>query len=250
MFDVGSSMFAFCLLCFASLHSQAADSSSLRVGVTPQYPPLVYQDQGQLVGVEPDFARALGKELGRTVQFVQLDWDDQIPALVEGRTDIIMSSMSVTPARQLRVAFTKPYLAVGQMPLVRNEDLTRYAFGFPYRPPGVVGVIAGTTGDFLVQQEFPKSKRKTFKTGIDAAKALTKKKIDLFISDSPVVWWLASMNEATLAVAPIYLTKEQLAWAVRRTDTNLLESVNNTLDKMQTNGQAATLLTRWIPEAH
>jgi ABC-type amino acid transport substrate-binding protein len=220
------------------------------VGVTPQYPPLIYREQGQLVGVEPDFARVLGKELGRTVEFVQLDWDDQIPALVEGRTDIIMSSMSVTPARQLRVAFTKPYLSVGQMPLVRHEDLMRYAFGFPYRPPGVVGVIAGSTGDFLVQQEFPKSKRKTFKSGADASKALVKKKIDLFISDSPVVWWLASMNEATLAVAPIYLTKEQLAWAVRRTDTNLLESVNNTLDKMQTNGQAATLLTRWIPEAH
>jgi polar amino acid transport system substrate-binding protein len=242
-------MFAFCFLCFASLHCLAADSSPLRVGVTPRYPPLVYQEKDQLLGVEPDFARALGKELGRPVEFVQLEWDDQIPALVEGRTDIIMSSMSVTPARQLRVAFTKPYLAVGQMPLVRHEDLTRYAFGFPYRPPGVIGVIAGTTGDFLVQQEFPKSKRKTYKTSIDAAKALTKKKIDLFISDSPVVWWLASMNEDTLAVAPVSLTKEQLAWAVRRTDTNLLESVNNTLDKMQTNGQAATLLTRWIPGA-
>ena len=243
-------MFAFCLLCFASLYSRAADSSPLRVGVTPTYPPLIYQDAGQITGVEPDFARALGKELGRTVEFVQVDWDDQIPALVEGRTDIIMSSMSITPARQLRVAFTKPYLAVGQMPLVRHEDLTRYAFGFPYRPPGVIGVIAGTTGDFLVQQEFPKSKRKTFKTSTDAAKALAKKKIDLFICDSPVVWWLASMNETTLAVAPVSLTREQLAWAVRRTDTGLLESVNNTLDKMQTNGQAATVLTRWIPGAH
>jgi polar amino acid transport system substrate-binding protein len=232
---------------FALVEAYAADGPPLRVGVTPHYPPLIYKEAGQLAGIEPDFARALGKELSRPVQFVELEWEEQIPALVEGRTDIIMSSMSITTARQLRVAFTRPYLGIGQKLLVRREDLLKYIEGMPMRPSGAIGVLAGTTGDFLVQQEFPKSKRKTFNSSEDAAKALVKKKIDLFITDSPTVWWLAGMNESSLAPAPILLTQEQLAWAVRRTDQSLLDSVNTTLEKMQKNGQANALLKRWIP---
>lgn len=79
---------------------------------------------------------------------------DQIPALVDGRTDIIMSGMSVTRARELWIAFSKPWLIIGQMALVRREDAYRYAFGFPANPPGAIGVLKATTGDFLVQQEF------------------------------------------------------------------------------------------------
>jgi polar amino acid transport system substrate-binding protein len=115
-------------------------------------------------------------------------------------------------------------------------------------PQGTIGVIKATTGDFLVQQEFPKSKRKEYRSAQDAAKALAKKKIDLFISDSPTVWWLAGMNETEgLTVVRVFLSQEQLAWAVSRSNTGLLQSVNDALDKMQKDGRAAAIVKRWIP---
>lgn len=231
-----------------ALSGAAAESPPLRVGVTSIIPPMVYKEGGQIVGIEADFAKALGTELGRPIKFVEVKWEDQIPALVEGRTDIIMSSMSVTRARQLRVAFTKPYLAMGQMALVRRADLRRYALGFPIKPQGVIGVWKATTGDYLVQQEFSGCKRREFKSAEDAARALLKKQIDLFICDAPVVWWLAGMNEAQgLATAPILLTEEQLAWGLRRSDTELLESVNKALDKLQKDGRAGGIIKHWIP---
>ena len=42
----------------------------------------------------------LGAELGRKVEFVELPWADQFEALGSGKTDIIMSSMSITPVRR------------------------------------------------------------------------------------------------------------------------------------------------------
>jgi ABC-type amino acid transport substrate-binding protein len=229
------------------LDGRASDPGTLRVGVSPHYPPICYREAGRVRGIEPDFAQALGRELGRAIEFVELDWSEQVPALTEGRTDIVMSGMSITPARQLRVAFCNPYLATGQMPMVRREDSSHYLVGFPVRPTGVIGVLAGTTGDFLVQQEFPKNKRKTYKSSEDAAKALAKKRIDIFICDSPVVRWLAGMAETKFAAVPVLLSREDVAWAVRKTDTNLLESVNRALGQMNRNGQINAVLNQWVP---
>jgi polar amino acid transport system substrate-binding protein len=226
----------------------AGETAPLRVGVTPNFPPVIYKEAGKLVGVEVDFAKALGQELGRPIQFVELEWEDQIPALTEGRTDIIMSSMSNTRARQIRIAFARPYMAVGQSVLVRREDANKYLLGFPARPDGTIGVLKSTTGDFMVQQEFSRNKRKDFKTPQEAAKALQKKKINLFVCDSPVILWLAGMNEADgLAAVPIFLTEEHLAWGVRKSDPELLQSVNNAIEKFQKDGRGTAIVKRWIP---
>lgn len=227
----------------------AASAEPLRVGVSATFPPMIYKEGGELVGVEADFAKALGEELGRPIKLVEVNWEDQIPALTGGRTDIIMSSVSVTPARQLRVAFTKPYLAVGQAVLVRREDANQYLLGFPALPRGTIGVLKATTGDFLVQQEFSRSKRKEFKSPQEAAKALAKKKVDLFICDSPIVWWLAGMNEVEgLVPLPVFLSEERLAWALRKSDADLLESVNAALEKLQKEGRATAIIRRWLPQ--
>ena len=228
--------------------SAADDVAPLKVGVSPVFPPVAYKEGGQIVGIEADFAHALGAELGRPVQFVELAWEDQIPALTDGRIDIIMSGMSITRARELRVAFSKPYLGIGQMPLVRREDASQYAFGFPSRTKAVMGVIKATTGDFLVQQEFPKNKRKDYDSGEDAAKALLKKRIDIFICDAPTIWWLAATHEADgLVPVSVLLTDESLAWGIRRSDTAFIDSVNQALDKLQKSGQAMKIIKHWLP---
>ncbi len=228
--------------------NQVTAPAPLKVGVTPIFPPMIYKENGKVTGVEVDFARAVGEALGRPVEFVEVGWGDQIPALMDGRTDIIMSDMSITVARQLRVAFAKPYLVTGQIALVRREDAFRYSLGFPVPPPGAVGVLKATTGDFLVQQELPTSKRKQYKTDEEAATALKKKRIDLFICGAPTVWWLAGLHEADGLVAiPIQLSQEQLAWGVRRSDADLLNAVNVALDKLQSSGRAKEIFKRWIP---
>jgi len=222
----------------------------LRVGVTPNTPPMVFKEDGRLAGVEIDFAQDLGKELGRPLQFVELKWEDQIDALLNNKTDIIMSSMSITRPRQYRIAFSAPYLRVGQMALVRASDLNRYALGFPQPLPGVVGVLKATTGDFLAQQEFSHSKRKEFTSGEEAATALAKKRIDLFIADSSLIWWLAAANESRgLAAVPTPLTEEDLAWGMRRSDAELRKSVNAFLQKLKENGRGTEIIKRWLPNA-
>jgi polar amino acid transport system substrate-binding protein len=211
---------------------------------------MIYKQGQEYVGLEADCARALGKALDRPVEFVSLKWEDLIPALSKGKVDIIMSSMSITQGRTMQVDFARPYMKVGQMALVRGEDRGKYLLGFQPGMSNPVGVKAATTGDFLVRQEWPKAKRKSYRTGDDAAKALLKKKIDLFIADATLIWWLAGTHEAQgLVSLPFLLSNEQLAWAVRKGDDALLESVNEFQQQIQSDGRFESIMRRWLPQA-
>jgi len=237
----------FILLLPAFAQETPSEKAVLRVGVSPVFPPMVFKQGRELVGVEVDLARALGKHLGRGVEFVELPWEDQIEALQGKRIDIIMSSMSITPARAFVIDFSQSYLAIGQAPLVRREDQMTYALGIPYNSDKAVGVLKATTGEFLVQRDFPKLRRKTFRSEADAVQALKKKKIDLFITDSTLVWYLAGVhaNEG-LAAAPISLTKEQVAWGIRKGDDRLLAAANDFLQKASQDGTLNQVARRWM----
>jgi polar amino acid transport system substrate-binding protein len=224
----------------------AADNDPLRVGISPIFPPMAFLRGKVLTGVEVDLARGLGQHLGRPVVFVQLPWDQQIASLNAGKTDIIMSSMSITPARGHVVAFTRPYFVLGQMALIRREDRGRYVLGFPQPLPGQVGVLKATTGEFLVQREFPTAKRKSYSDPEAAVAALKKKKIDLFISDSTLVWYLAGNHSGEgVSNVPMLLTEEPLGWAVRRDDERLLKAANEFIERSLKDESLVQTFRRW-----
>ncbi len=230
----------------------AAEVNSLRIGVTPSAPPLVFFQEERVAGIEADFANALAQSLGKTPRFVVLAWDDLIPALLEKRIDIIMSGMSVTRLRETRINFTAPYLKAGQMALVRNQDISSYPSA-----PAIknterrVGFMKGTTGDFLVQKEFQLTTRKVPFTLIkDAVQALIEERIDMVVDDAPVIWWNATAKEPQgLMLIPIFLTEENLAWGVRKDDTALLESANRFLETWKSSGKLKSTIKQWIPSA-
>jgi ABC-type amino acid transport substrate-binding protein len=229
---------------------RTSESAGLRVGVSPVFPPMVFKQGKELAGVEIDLARALGERIGRKVVFVEVPWEDQIEALNAGRIDIIMSSMSITMARRYVIDFAKPYLIVGQMTLVRREDQNRYVLGMPLNLPGTVGVLKATTGEFLVQRDFPKARRKVFRSAAEAAQALERKKINLFISDSTLIWRLAGLHAADgLAAVPLVLSEEQLAWGIRKGDEKLLAAANDFVQKASQDGTLNRIFRRWTAVA-
>jgi ABC-type amino acid transport substrate-binding protein len=223
-----------------------AKGDPLRVGVSPVFPPMVFKQGKELVGVEVDMARELGQYLGRPVVFVEVPWKEQIEALNERRTDIIMSSMSITESRQFVLNFSQPYFVIGQMALVRRDDVNKYLIGFPRDLKGRIAVIPATTGEFLVQRDFPKNKRLDCKDGEAAAQAIIRKKAGLFFSDSTLIWYLAGMHAADgLSVAPVALSEEQLAWGVRKSDDALLAAVNTFITQARKNGTFLKIFRRW-----
>jgi ABC-type amino acid transport substrate-binding protein len=223
----------------------------LRVGITPNVPPLVYIQGDQVVGIEADLAGLLGEELGRPVQFVEVEWDAQIPALFEGKTDIIMSSMTVTRQRRVRIAFSGPFLKSGLVAAVRSEDVPKY----PTRQSitnimGMVGFVPNTTSDFFVRKNLPYAQKSYLSYPRQAVNELQQRRIDMFISDAPTVIWLVSENESSIAGIWQPLNEEALARGMRKDDQDLLARVNAAGAQFRLDDRLDRVLHKWLPRQY
>ena len=229
----------------------APDKNILRVGVTPYAPPLIFKQGNGIVGLEADFAREFSKYLDKTPRFVELKWEDQIPALLENRIDIIMSGMTRTALREVRIAFTSRYLESGQMALIRRGDTARFSSGFfSLTTSSAIGVVKNTFGEYFVDERYSSVEKETFSTPQAAAEAVIEKKIDMFIYDGPMVLYLASENETKgLTALFALLTREDLAWGVRKDNTDLLNSANSFLRDPNNEKMLKKMTQYWIPYA-
>jgi ABC-type amino acid transport substrate-binding protein len=225
--------------------------AALRAGIAPVYPPLAFKADGKLQGVEPEFAEALQKDLHQPVKLVELEWNDLIPALVDGRIDIIMSGMSITKQREQSVTFVYPYMATAQMALIRAADYDRLRDQALMKDPGIrVGFQTNTTGEDYARAELSKAELRGFPSLDDGIAALRKGEIDYFIYDAPVVWGIhgqGTKQNADLKGLYRPLTEEQLAWAVRKDDTKLRARLSNIVKRWRLNGFIQSVLDRWLP---
>lgn len=229
--------------------SRDSSRNALRVGITPDYPPLIFKTKEEVKGVEADLAFRLGKALNRQVQYVELPWDQQIPALIEGKIDIIMSGMTVTDERKARINFADPYLKSGLLTLMRAEDSPYYrSLEDIQASPLTVGVIKGTTGESFVRRNFPNAANViALQRASDAPNLLRNNRIDLYVDDAPSVIWLASENEGTLKGFWKLLNQEYLGWGVRREDQELLTRANAILRDWKKDGTLREVLNQWLP---
>jgi polar amino acid transport system substrate-binding protein len=217
----------------------------LRVGVCAKLPPIVSKSGGTFTGFEVDFAKGLAESMGRQVEFVDLPWADLLTALQSGRLDIVMSGMSITPERMMVVDFVKAYLRSGLAMVARRSEVATMSLFFNKMVR--IGVKPGTTGQYFAQSQFPQNPCTSYVNLADAAKAMQAKKLDLFIIDAPIAWWMAGQHEAAgITVMGDLLNTEYLAWAIAKGNTELLTTANDYLAASTKNGQQQEILRRWL----
>jgi ABC-type amino acid transport substrate-binding protein len=222
---------------------------AVRVGITPNYEPIAYERDGEIVGVEAELAEILADETGWKVELVRMDWDDLIPALRRRRIDIIMSGMSVTPGRSREVLFTEPYIEVGQMALIRSRDLARLGPATKiFLVPARIGYERGTTGEGLVRQRPLQGRLFGYDSVEEGVAALRAGEIDYFVHDAPTIWRFSSSSPEEGDLYGLFrpLTREELAWAVRLSEPDRKAELNRVLRRIQADGRLAEILRRHI----
>lgn len=221
----------------------------LRVGVTPRSQPMIYKQGDTIMGVEADFAKQIGKALDRKIVFVEVPWEKQIDFLEQNKTDIIMSNMTITPARSIRVQFATPYLQSGLSAIfIRGKHENSGLIGSVLvNQTRNIGYVKDTTGEFYSIQRFTRGNLQGFNTAQDAVQAMINGNIDMFVHDAPVVWWLSARNERELIAFPEILNVEPIAWAVGRHNRELLDEVNALVHEWERDGTTSKILKNWLP---
>ncbi|MGW0753932.1 ABC transporter substrate-binding protein [Streptomyces sp. NPDC002587] len=85
---------------FSKLPKKIQDAGVIKVGTDATYAPMEFTEGGKIVGVDPDVAAALAKQLGVQFKFESGTFDTLIGSMQTGRSDLVMSSLTDTKARQ------------------------------------------------------------------------------------------------------------------------------------------------------
>jgi ABC-type amino acid transport substrate-binding protein len=228
----------------------AAKPDTLRVGVSANAPPLIYKNNNKLTGLEVALAFKLGDYLKKKIVFIEVPWDEQLNYLNDGKTDIVMSGMTITQKRSYLADFTTPYMRSGQIMLVRMEDQGKFRGGVGsllnrnYR----IGTVPDTISDFFITSTVTKPNVFYYKKSQLAVNALIRKEIDVFVYDAPVVCYYAAKHQSDKLVPILSMgTEEYLGWAVRKADNVLLEGANAFLDSLNQQDLLEPEIKQWIP---
>ena len=105
--------------------SIASNAETIKIGTEGAYPPWNnLNSAGELEGAEIDFGNEACKRMGVTCEWVTQDWDGIIPALLQGKYDIIIAGMSITEERKEKVNFTTGYMTDGaRFAVLKNSGL-------------------------------------------------------------------------------------------------------------------------------
>ena len=99
-------------------------SGELRVGMSGDMPPFnMTTKHGQVIGLDVDPAGLIADAMGVKLNVQKMAFSELLPALEAGRIDMIISNMTMTPGRNLKVAFVGPYFTSGKGLLTKRSTL-------------------------------------------------------------------------------------------------------------------------------
>ncbi len=221
----------------------------LKVGFESGYPPLeLTTKEGDFVGFDIDMAREMAKAMGVKLEMVNTAWDGIIPALNTGKFDIIISAMTITQERNLKVNFCDPYLIVGQTILLnKKHEGTVTSYKDLNDSKYTVASKLGTTGEMAVKRMIPKATYKSFEAENEGAMEVLSGKADAFVYDLPFcAVFYAQQGEGKMIFLDEPFTWEPLGWAINKGDPDFENWLNNFLRQVKNDGRYDRMYDKWI----
>ena len=83
---------------------------TLRVAIYPAMPPFSFISSGEPSGLEIDLLSEWANRRNWQLEFLQMDFASQIPAVQTGKVDMAMGAISITEERQKQVLFSDGYI--------------------------------------------------------------------------------------------------------------------------------------------
>jgi polar amino acid transport system substrate-binding protein len=188
--------------------SKGDDSKQIKVAVSPASPPMLFDDKGQIVGVDMDLFQGYCQARGCTIRVTPYDWAGMLGAVSSGQADVAFSGISITDKRKEVMDFSQPYydnawhlvsLKNKNIKITDLKQLKKYSIGYP----------RGMAYDDLIKNELePKgyytlSKVKLYPSYAEVVTDLQNGNLDLAFIEEPV--FLNYQNKLNLPVQSSYV---------------------------------------------
>jgi polar amino acid transport system substrate-binding protein len=216
----------------------------IRITAEVTSPPFGFMDQStQPDGLEIAAARQLAKDLGVELELVQVTGPTRIPALLSGRADVAISSLSITLDRAKTIAFANPHGALTVViaapagtKIATAADLTGKR----------VGLTRGTLEEATVPKQAPKGTDLVYFDDIAATiQALLSGQIDAAGMSGFAAKSVSDRNPDKHIEPKFTVTTAYYAAAVKPGDWDLLHWINTWVFLHKQDGFLAQIYTKY-----
>ncbi len=106
---------------YESPTGQTYENGKLVVATNATFPPYEYYEDGEIVGIDMDLARAIGDKLHMEVELNDMEFDSIINAVNSAKANIGLAGMTKTEERLKAINFSEPYTQSTQVMIVNNQ---------------------------------------------------------------------------------------------------------------------------------
>ncbi|MCM1266948.1 MAG: transporter substrate-binding domain-containing protein [Bacteroidales bacterium] len=229
----------------------AAETSggTITFGTNPEFPPFEFVTAsgviGEFDGIDMAIAKQIGEDNGMEAKMESMEFDSLLIALQNGQIDAVIAGMTATDERRETVDFSTPYYTATQVMIVKEDSDIATAADMADKK---ICVIQGYTGEVCVQDMgYP---YEAFKKGTEAVMELVNGKCDVVVLDSATAQKYVGDNEGLKIVEDASAFEaEEYAIAVQKGNTELLEKINKSVEKMLADGTINELAVKYTEEA-
>ena len=221
----------------------------LIVGTMGNMPPLnMTAKDGEIFGLEPDLAGMMANAMNVNVKFVTKPFSELLPALQAGEVDMVLSGMTITPKRNMKVAFVGPYFISGKAFLTKVKTIALAKEADDINSPNTKLVaLKGSTSQTFAEAALDKATLFTTETYDEAVEMVLQDKVQAMIADYPIcVVSVFRYPEAGLLSVVTPLTYEPIGIAIPANDPLLMNWATNTLNSIEASGNLDELRLKWF----
>lgn len=216
----------------------------IKVAIEFGRPPWGYKDENLApTGSDYETAALLAKDLGVTLDLVEVTGPNRVPFLISNRADVVISTFSITPERQKVIDFSVPYASAVQFVAApKGIDVNTQADLKGKR----VGVTRGTTGDsVLTKLAVPGLEVVRFDDESTNMTAFSSGQVDIVVQEPAVIARVASQNP-TKEIEPKFTIAEfDVGIGMRKNDVALTDFVNGWVRANLSNGKLGAIYQKF-----
>jgi polar amino acid transport system substrate-binding protein len=226
-----------------------AMNGELVVGTAASMPPLnMTTKDGEIIGLEMDLAQAMADSMGVKLRVQAMQFHELLPALEAGRIDMILSGMTITPRRNMKVAFVGPYFKSGKAILTKLPSMAEAQTPEDVNDPRKsVVTLRGSTSEQFVKDNMTKVKLVTANSYDEAIDMVISGKVDALFADYTIcVVTIFRYPKAGLLTVVSPLTYEPLGIALPDNDPLFVNWMQNYLTTLEDSGALEELTWEWF----
>ena len=220
-----------------------AQDNVLRVGTDATFPPMEFVDNGKRTGFDIELMEAIAKNMGKQIEWVDIDFKGLIPGLMSKRFDMAVSAIYITDERKKVVDFTDPYYAGGLVVMVKdNNAAIKKLTDLDGKK---VSVQVGTKSVSYLAEKFPKVQRVEVEKNQEMFNLVDIGRADAAVTGKPAAYQYVR-TRGGLRVLEEQLTTEEYGMALRKDTPELTKAVNASIAKLKADGTYAAIVKKWF----